>query len=184
MENFYKDQYELVKKKNEELLERKENTMKIFTTIIIVVVFPLLNMILGFKKFGYKLACYIVFTILMATVAITLFYTVFLYLKRYKTTVPENLRNTKELENQIYDRYSEIINNELDEKIKEILCNKRKKLFKDIEDSYYIDLYREQLENYYKKLADLKIYYGAIVVNIIFEAVLAVLIVIGKIFLL
>ena len=184
MEDFYKNQYELIKKKNEELLERKENTMKIFTTVIIVVIFPLLNMILELKGFGYKLAFYIVFAILMLTVSFTLFYTVWLYLKRYKTTVSEDLGNTKELENQINSRYDEVISNEQNLEMRENLCKRRKRLFKNIEDVYYIELYREQLKNYRKKLIDLKIYYGAIIFNIIFETTLAVLIIIGKIFVL
>mgnify|MGYP001090594977 CR=1 FL=1 len=184
MKNFYKEQYEEIKTKCKDLSDEKEKTMQIFTTLIIVAIIPLLNMITEMKVFGYKLATYIVFAVLIVATGVTLFFTVYIYLKTKKEIEIGDIEETKEQVDEIKRNFKDIIQPGFTEKQIEFVENARDEFLDEHFQRYYIDLYKRQYKIYNNRYNLLNKYYISIVANIFLEIVVAILIMISKIFIL
>ena len=192
MKNFYKEQYEEIKTKCKDLSDEKEKTMQIFTTLIIVAIIPLLNMITEMKVFGYKLATYIVFAVLIVATGVTLFFTVYIYLKTKKEIEIGDIEETKEQVDEIKRNFKDIIQpgfTEIREKLEKMqlevsITKDLSKILDEHFQRYYIDLYKRQYKIYNNRYNLLNKYYISIVANIFLEIVVAILIMISKIFIL
>jgi len=185
MEKFYKEQYEEIKKKNNDLTKYKENTMKIFTSFIVVTILPLLNMITPMKLFGYKLACYIVFAVLLLVTGITLLLTILLYIRNDMQTEVVDLAKINKKVRDTNTEFDKLLSEEQwsDDNI-QYINGVRNETISNFLDRYYIELYDKNFESYNKRNSVLSWYFAVIVVNLIIEIALAILIIISKIFLL
>lgn len=183
MLNFYKEKYEHMLNENRSLTQEKEKTLNIFTSIIILAIFPILSNILEIEIWGYRLANLIIFAILAVSVVVILIYTFYLYVRRYEEIEITDMNEVKQQEDEFQNRAEEIIAGATSEDEKEELRKQWKKLKEDAIEKDYIERYNLLFKNYKNKNKKLRVYYILIIVSVSIEVTQLILLAIDKIFL-
>lgn len=181
MDNFYKSQYEHMIEVNKNFSDKKEKALNIFTSVVILVVFPILNMIKQMPIFGYQLAAYVIFTILLVGICFNLIITLKQYAKRHYEIEIEDLEKWRKMV-ETYEQKMDKQIEKTDKKNAESLERMKEKNKRTIIEQYYAAAYNKMLENYEKKSKSLDHYYWILAVNIAIELILAILIIINIIF--
>lgn len=183
MDNFYKDRYDHMLEENRIIGEKKEKTLNIFTSIIILAIFPILNMIKEIKIFGYQLTVYIVFAVLLVGVLVTIFATLRQYAKKYEEIEIGSLKKFQKEQQEYEKNADKIIQSANDASEKEELTRIKEKFNIEKVENYYSVAYDKLLSNYEEKNKALKHYYWWIIYDVFFEVIVAILLIINIIFL-
>lgn len=166
---FYEKEYLNLIEENKVVAGKRDFAFGLLTSLIVVTIIPLLDMIIEMEPFGLKLATLIIFAIFCINVLVSIIFTIYVNFKKFKEYEIKSLQTTE-------DNYNDL---------KRSYAGQPDRLEEEIENGYvdyYIEVHdalRKAIDNRRKRVSILLV---ILTVNISWEVIIGILVIISKIF--
>lgn len=166
---FYEKEYLNLIEENKVVAGKRDFAFGLLTSLIVVTIIPLLDMIIEMEPFGLKLATLIIFAIFCINVLVSIIFTMYVNFKKFREYEIKSLQEVEDGYDELEGKY----------------ITQPEKLEQEVENGYvkyYIKKYDELYKAIDSRRERVEILFKILAVNISWEVILGILVIISKIF--
>ena len=167
--DFYEKQYLNLLEENKGVAEKRNFAFGLFTSLIVITIFPILEMILAINSFALRVTALTFFAMFCINILVNIAFIIYINFMKFKEYEITNLQETEDSYNEICDRYVTD---------KEGLEKEINKGFRE----HYIQVYNALYKAIQERRKRINISLLILTINILWEIIICIFIIINKIF--